>query len=108
MQWELDVRSGWTFAVLFLLDLLFAPRLLVAEVQGLSAFVAADPSLSGWFSRAMHTSWLGPGLILAAILLVTLRRSPSTTRPAVRHNVPRPRLERYRGARPRLHRDLEV
>lgn len=102
------MRSGSVFAVLLLLDLLFAPRSSVAEAQSQSVFAAAYPNLSAWFGWAMHTPWLGPGLILAAILILTLRRTRTNSRPPIRHNVPKPRLERYRGVAPRRHQDLEL
>ena len=102
------MRSGLTFAVLLFLDLLLAPRHSAAEVQGQSVFATAYPSLSAWVAWAMHTPWLGPGLILAAILILTLRRTRTAAHPPVRHNVPSPRLERYRGVAPRQHQDLEV
>jgi hypothetical protein len=102
------VRSGWTFVVLLLLDFLFAPRHSAAEAPGLSAFAAAYPNLSGWLASAMQTPWLGPGLVLAAILILTLRRTRATPRPPVRHNVPAPKLDRYRGVARRQHRDLEI
>jgi hypothetical protein len=102
------VRSGLTFAVLLLLDLLFAPRHSAAEVPSGSALAAASPNLTAWLAWAMHTPWLGPGLVLAAILLLTLRRTRKTPFRPVRHNVPPPRLERYRGSPPRQHQDLEV
>jgi hypothetical protein len=56
----------------------------------------------------MQTPWLGPGLVLAVILILTLRRTRANARPAVRHNIPAPKLERYRGVAPRQHRDLEL
>ena len=102
------MRSGWTFAVLLVLDLLLAPRQCVAEAADPSAFAAAYPNLSAWLTWAMHTPWLGPGLVLAALLLLTLHRTRTPARTSVRHNVPTPRLERYRGVSPRQHRDLEV
>lgn len=102
------MRSGWTFAVLLLLDLTFVPRYCAAEARGRYVSAAAYPNLSAWFTWAMHTPWLGPGLILAAILILTLRRTPAHPRLPVRHNVPPPRLERYRGVTPRQHQDLEI
>lgn len=102
------MRSGSTFVVLLLLDLLFAPRHSVAEVLGHSAFAAAFPNLSAWVAWAMETPWLGPGLILAIILLLTLRRTHRSPHLPVRRNVAPPKLERYRGVRSRQHRDLEI
>ena len=102
------MRSGLTFAVLLLLDLLSAPRPSAAEAPGGAAFAAAYPNVSAWFAWAMHTPWLGPGLVLAAILLLTLRRTRSMPPTPVRHNVLPPKLERYRGSPARRHKDLEV
>ena len=59
-------------------------------------------------SRVMDTPWLGPGLVVGVVLLLTLR---GTRRAAYKplHRIFRvPKLERYRGKAHRPHRDLEI
>lgn len=102
------MRSVSQCAVLLLLDLTFAARPSVAEATACSALATALPSITSWLAWAMHTTWLGPGLILALILLLTLRPAPKTPETPVRHLFRRPRLERFRGLAPRTHRDLEI
>jgi hypothetical protein len=59
-------------------------------------------------NRAWHTTWLGPGLLLGLILLVTLRRARRVARKPLHRQIHRPKLERYRGVLSRRHQDLEI
>ena len=58
--------------------------------------------------QAMHIPWLGPGLVIAFLLLATLRGTRREAHKPIQRRVHAPRLERYRGTLPRRHTDLEV
>jgi len=80
----------------------------MAAIRGrfvLGLKLASVPSL---ISGALDIPWLGPGLIVAFVLLITLRgRRRAATKPLHRR-FRMPKLERYRGETPRRHRDLEI
>ena len=105
--WELAVRSVVSAAAFLLLDCLRAS----AAERGplLLAAVSIGPDL---FQRIIHTSWLGPGLVLAVILALFVLMSGSSRKPMENHGLVRrfrtPRLERYRGVPLRQHQDLDV
>lgn len=98
------MRSLGSVAVLLLLDLPNPP----AEARGHFALPAKLPALAELLLKVMHTPWLGPGLLLALVLLATLRGTRRNARKPLQRIVHAPRLERYRGTIPRRHRDLEV
>ena len=58
--------------------------------------------------RAWQTPWLGPGLVLAFLLLVTLRSARRVATKPLHRSFRAPRLERFRGEIPRRHEDLEI
>jgi hypothetical protein len=98
------VRSLGSFVVLLLLDLPNPP----AMVRGRFALTTKLPDLTSLLIRAMHTRWLGPGLVLAFLLLVTLRGARRMAYKPLQRRVHKPKLDRYRGMRPRRHQDLEI
>ena len=59
-------------------------------------------------SRALNTPWLGPGLVVAVVLLLTLRGARKMASKPLHRRFQMPRLERYRGEIPRRHQDLEI
>jgi hypothetical protein len=103
-----DVRSLGSFAVFLLLNRHLAWRLPAAAIRGrfvLGVKLATVPAI---LSNALDIPWLGPGLIVAFVLLITLRgRRRAATKPLHRR-FRMPKLERYRGKIPRRHRDLEI
>lgn len=78
----------------------------------LLVLAAASLRFSDLFQRVIHTSWLGPGLILAVfIILLALLTRPADKSQRKKGLVRRfrtPRLERYRGAFRKNHQDLEM
>ena len=103
------MRSLGSFADFFLL-LCGHPgwRAGAALVRGRFVLCARMADLPGLMSKALDSPWLGPGLVVAVVLLLTLR---GTRRAAYKplHRIFRmPKLERYRGKIPRPHRDLEL
>jgi hypothetical protein len=68
--------------------------------------VVGDPSVV--LNRVLHTPWLGPGLVIALLLLVTLRGVRRAGTKPLHRMIRPPELERYRGVIPKRHRDLEV
>lgn len=66
------------------------------------------PDLPGLVLGALHIPWLGPGLVLAFVLLATLRGTRRAARKPLHRRFRMPKLERYRGEIPRPHRDLEL
>lgn len=59
-------------------------------------------------SRALNTPWLGPGLVVAVVLLLTLRGARAMVSKPLHRKFRMPRLERFRGKMPRRHQDLEI
>ena len=102
------MRSGCCSAVFLLLNILFAWRGTPAQAQGRFALGASYFDPAGLLVRAMHIPWLGPGLILAAFLLLTLRPMRRMARKPIYRAMRAPHLERFRGVIPRRHRDLEL
>jgi hypothetical protein len=90
-------------AVFLLLDLSTPP----AEARGRFALMAKLPDLTDLFARAMQIHWLGPGLVVGFVLLITLRGARRMAYKPLQRRVRAPKLERYRGVIPRRHRDLE-
>lgn len=74
--------------------------------------LTADPNYPQAFQRVIHTSWLGPGLLIAVVLVVfaLITRSPDKHKKVkvLERKLRAPRLERFRGALPKNHRDLEI
>lgn len=66
------------------------------------------PELPGLMERALDIPWLGPGLVVAFVLLITLRGTRRAAYKPLHRRFRMPRLERYRGEIPRRHRDLEI
>lgn len=81
------------------------PRAASAGRFALAAKLLDIPTL---LLRAMHIPWLGPGLVMAFLLLVTLRGARRMAYKPLQRKVHEPKLERYRGMIPRKHRDLEI
>lgn len=105
---EQDVRSLGSFVVLLLLEIhSVSPTIHGASAERF-ALAAKLPDLPNLLLRAMHTSWLGPGLVLAFLLLATLRRARRMAYKPLQRKVHQPRFERYRGDIPRKHQDLEI
>jgi hypothetical protein len=101
------VRSLGSFVV-FLLGSIAAWLTPPAAARGRFVLGARLSEIPALVSRALNTPWLGPGLVVAVVLLLTLR---GTRRAAYKplHRIFRmPRLERYRGEIPRRHQDLEL
>jgi hypothetical protein len=77
-----------------------------------SALAANSTSYPELFQRIIHTSWLGPGLLLALFLMLLVLRNGPSRKPREKQGLVRkftaPRLERYRGLLPRDHQDLEI
>ena len=102
------MRSGCSSVVFLLLDILSARRDVSAWVQGHFALTASQFDISDLLTRAMHIPWLGPGLVLATFLLLTLRRTRRVARHPICRTVRAPNLERYEGVIPKRHQDLEL
>lgn len=76
--------------------------------RGRFALITKLPDFPSLLLRVMHIPWLGPGLVLAFLLLITLRGTRRMAYKPLERRVRQPKLERYRGAIPRRHRDLEI
>lgn len=76
--------------------------------SGRFVLAAKLPDLGGLLFLALHTRWLGPGLVLAFLLLATLRGARRAAYKPLHRQVRPPRFERYRGTIPRRHQDLEI
>ena len=102
------MRSPGSFVVLLLLDMHSASR--ASSAAGAERFALATklPDIPTWLLHALHTVWLGPGLVLAFLLLATLRRARRKAHKPLHRKVHQPKLERYRGIIPKRHRDLEI
>lgn len=95
-------------AVLLLLDW----TTLLASARGHLLSVWTE----GWaihLRSAIRQPWLGPGLVIAAVLLLWRgHRAEPESASALSHLAARrfrkPSLERFRGVPPQAHRDLEV
>lgn len=102
------MRSLGSFAFFLLLNGHFAWRTPLAAALGRFALAAKLADAPAVVSKALDTPWLGPGIVVAVVLLLTLR---GTRRAAYKplHRIFRmPRLERYRGKTTRRHQDLEI
>lgn len=106
------MRSGKIMAALLLLVGPKGRASLLAWARGLSALVAGV----GWWVPLRDTvrlPWLGPGLLLALVLLISLlaRRGTPDEEPVHRmakRSFRAPRIEEFRRLPPRNHSDLEV
>ena len=65
-------------------------------------------SVPAILSNALDVPWLGPGLIVAFVLLITLRGRRRAASKPLHRRFRMPKLERYRGEIPKQHRDLEI
>lgn len=102
---ELVVQSLGSLAVfLLLLNRHTAWPTSTAVASGHFALAAIFARLFG----AMDIPWLGPGLVVAFVLLITLRGRRRAAEKPVHRRFRMPRLERYRGEISRQHHDLEV
>ena len=105
---ELAVRSAVCIAVFLLLDRLPAPP----TAREPLVLAAASARYVEVFQQIIHTSWLGPGLILAVFLLLFVLVTGPTDKPNKTRGLVRkfkaPKLERYGGKFPKNHRDLEI
>jgi ABC-type sulfate transport system permease component len=102
------VRSLGAFVVFLLLNRYSAWLTLPAAAQGsfvLGTKLSAMPEL---VSRVLDIPWLGPGLVVAVVLLLTLRGTRRAAYKPLYRRFRTPRLERHRGEIPRRHRDLEI
>jgi len=95
-------------AVLLLLDW----TTLLASARGhlLSAWTAAS---AVHLRSAIRQPWLGPGLVIAAVLLLWRGHQPETENVSrlsdlAKRRFRKPSLERFQGVPPQAHRDLEV
>ena len=79
-----------------------------AGERGRFALTAGLADIPAWLVRAMHIPWLAPGLVLAFLLLITLRGTRRMAYKPLQRRVHQPKLERYRGVIPRRHQDLEI
>jgi hypothetical protein len=102
------VRSVGSFVVLLLLDIDSASPAYRAASAGRFALAVKLPDIPALLLRAMHIPWLGPGLVLAFLLLVTLRGARRMAYKPLQRKVHQPKLEQYRGVIPRKHQDLEI
>lgn len=105
---EVDVRSLGSLAFFLLLNGHTAWRIPLTLLRGRFVLGASMADLPGLASRALDIPWLGPGIVVGVVLLLTLR---GTRRKAYKplHRIFRmPGLDRFRGKRPRPHRDLEI
>ena len=102
------MRSIGCFAVFLLLNGHVAWRTPPAVMRGHFVLAAGLPDLEGTLLRALDTPWLGPGLIVAFVLLLTLRGKRRIAYKPLHRRIRMPKLERYRGKIPRPHRDLEI
>lgn len=102
------MRSAVSIAVLLLLDCLRAS----ADERGPLVLAVVSPHYRELFQQVIHTSWLGPGLVLAVLLVLLASSAGSRHKPRKKRGLVRkfrtPRLERYRGTFPKDHRDLEI
>lgn len=97
------MRAG-SFAAFLLLSWQTFPAV------GTGRFVlgAKLPDLTKWVLSGLNVPWLGPGLVVAFVLLITLRGTRRMASKPLHRRFRMPRLERYRGEVPRRHQDLEV
>lgn len=102
------MRSLGSFVVLLLLNGHSAWRTLPAAARGRFVLGAKLADLPGLISKALNVSWLGPGIIVALVLLITLRGTRRAAYKPLHRRFRVPELERHRGEIPRQHRDLEL
>ena len=102
------MRSLGSFAVFLFLGGHCAWQIPPAAGVGRFVLGASLPEWSGVVFNALDIPWLGPGLVVAFVLLVTLRRRRTAAFKPLHRRFRMPKLERYRGKIPRRHRDLEV
>lgn len=102
------MRSAVCIAVFFLLDC----RRASAHERGPLVLAAAATHFPDFFRQVIHTSWLGPGLIVGALLILLALVTSPGDKPKKKNGLVRkfrtPKLERFRGEYPKNHRDLEV
>lgn len=102
------MRSLGSFVVFLLLKGHSAWPTPPAELRGPFVLGAKLWGMAALVSKALDTLWLGPGLIVAVVLLLTLRGTRRAAYKPLHRHFRRPRLERYRGDIPRRHQDLEL
>ena len=104
---EIAVRSVVCAVLFLLLDCLHAS----AVERKLSALAVNFPRYPTLFQQIIHTSWLGPGLLLGLLLMVLALLSHSSRKSQIKHGLVRqfrtPSLDRYRGDFPKRHQDLD-
>lgn len=101
------MRSPGSFVV-FLLGSITTWLTTPAAARGRFVLGAKLPDVPGLVSWALNVPWLGPGLVVAFVLLITLRGARRMVSRPLRRRFRMPRLERYRGEIPRRHQDLEI
>jgi hypothetical protein len=101
------VRSLGSF-VFFLLGSLAAWLIPSAHARGRFVLGAKLPELPGLVQRVLDIPWFGPGLVVAFVLLITLRGTRRAAYKPLHRRFRMPRLERYRGKIPKRHQDLEI
>lgn len=102
------VHSLGSVATFFLLNGHDAWRIPSGAAEGRLVLGAGLPHIPGFLFQALDIPWLGPGLIVGFVLLVTLRGRPRTSSKPLQRRFRMPKLERYRGMIQRRHQDLEV
>ena len=101
------MRSLGSFVV-FLLGPMAAWLTPSALAPGRFVLCAKLPELPGLVQRALDIPWFGPGLVVAFVLLITLRGTRRAAYKPLHRRFRMPRLERHRGKIPRRHQDLEI
>ena len=101
------MRSLGSFVV-FLLGPIAAWLNPLALARGRFVLAAKLPEFASLLTKALNVPWLGPGLVVAFVLLITLRGTRRAAYKPLHRRFRMPRLERYRGEIPRRHRDLEI
>ena len=106
------MRSLGLFADLLLLSRHFACRIPPAVAVGRFALAAkvgaAALDIPDLLSRALDIPWLGPGVVIAIVLLITLRGRRRVARKPLHRSFRMPHLERFRGKVWKRHQDLEI
>jgi hypothetical protein len=74
--------------------------------------LTADLNYLQVFQHVIHTLWLGPGLLIAVLLVLFALATRSSDKPKkvkiLERQFRTPSLERFRGALPKNHQDLEI
>ena len=107
-QQELHVHCLGSIVVFLLLSSPSARPGPLAAATGHFVLAARLSNVSALVSRTLDTPWLGPGLVVAVVLLLTLRGTRRAAYKPLHRRFRTPKLERYQGKIPRRHQDLEL